>query len=291
MSAWLPSALTALLLYGLGQGLVKKYIAEISPARFCLLFVVARSAVGLGYFLTHSHPDPLDARGRSFLLLTLLAYVLDGLGWILYYRSIRVGPITIVGTLSAAYPALTVILAAIFLGEVLGSLQLLGVLLVLTGCAGLSYSPPDPDQPGSRGWIPLALAALGCWGIGQTLLKHSYSLAMASETNAMLSMMAGGWLTLGIYGLAYGRLPKGHLSHQEWVRQWRHSSVPMAMMAGGDVAVIVATRYGPVSLVAPITAAYPVVTIAFARFVLHEKIACYQYLSILCTLIGMFLTL
>ncbi len=291
MSAWLPSALTALLLYGLGQGLVKKYIAEISPARFCLLFVVARSAVGLGYFLTHSHPDPLDARGRSFLWLTLLAYLLDGLGWILYYRSIRVGPITIVGTLSAAYPALTVILAAIFLGEVLGSLQLLGVLLVLTGCAGLSYSPPDLDQPGSRGWIPLALAALGCWGVGQTLLKHSYSLAMASETNAMLSMMAGGWLTLGIYGLVYGRLPKGHLSHQEWVRQWRHSSVPMAMMAGGDVAVIVATRYGPVSLVAPITAAYPVVTIAFARFVLHEKIAWYQYLSILCTLIGMYLTL
>lgn len=290
--AWLPSALTALFLYGFGQGLVKKYVDDVSPARFCLLFMVARSVVMLGYFLSHPHDDPFLPQARTFLAVTVGAYMLDGLAWVLYYQSIRIGPITIVGTLSAAYPALTVLLASVFLHEVLTPTQLTGVLLVLGGCAGLSYSPPDPDQPGGgRGWIPLALAALVFWGTAQTLLKYSYGLPRADETNAMLSLVLGGWVTLGAYGLLYGRMPRGHMTHAEWVRQWRHSSVPMGMMAGGDAAVIVATRYGPVSIVAPLTAAYPVVTIAFARLALHEKITRLQYFSVGCTLAGMYLTL
>ncbi|GMU54062.1 MAG: hypothetical protein AMXMBFR33_32080 [Candidatus Xenobia bacterium] len=126
---------------------------RVSPARFCLFFVIARS-VGAGYFLSHQHPDPFAQPGRTFLLCSLMAYVLDGLGWILW-----------------------------------------------------------------------------------------------------------------------------------------HSSLPMAMMAGGDAAVIVATRYGPVSVVAPLTAASPVVTIAFARLVLKERITPVQYFRIGSTLVGMVLTL
>ena len=39
---WLIPALIALLLYGVGQGLVKKWIGEVSPARFCLYYVLAK---------------------------------------------------------------------------------------------------------------------------------------------------------------------------------------------------------------------------------------------------------
>src|SRR5579872_7009720 len=38
---WLTPSLIALFLYGIGQGLVKKYIGEVPPARFCLYFVLA----------------------------------------------------------------------------------------------------------------------------------------------------------------------------------------------------------------------------------------------------------
>ncbi|MEA3175860.1 MAG: hypothetical protein QOF42_3271, partial [Gammaproteobacteria bacterium] len=43
MSAWLTPSMIALFLYGIGQGLVKKYIGEVSPARFCLYFVLAKA--------------------------------------------------------------------------------------------------------------------------------------------------------------------------------------------------------------------------------------------------------
>jgi hypothetical protein len=42
---WLTPALLALLLYGLGQGFVKMWIAEVPPARFCLYFADRKSVV------------------------------------------------------------------------------------------------------------------------------------------------------------------------------------------------------------------------------------------------------
>ena len=50
MAVWLTPALAALLLYGIGQGLVKKWIGEVSPARFCLYYVLATSVVNFGFF-------------------------------------------------------------------------------------------------------------------------------------------------------------------------------------------------------------------------------------------------
>ena len=151
---WLIPALLALFLYGIGQGLVKKNISDVPPATFCLFYVFAKTIVNIGFFLTHGHPPPFAIEGREFMLFGLLASILDGFGWILYFESIVAGPITIVGTLSAAYAAPTVIFGYIFLKELLLPLQYMGVALVILGCVGLSYAPFNPENK-SRGkiWI------------------------------------------------------------------------------------------------------------------------------------------
>lgn len=283
--SWLAPSLAALFLYGIGQGLVKKWIAEVPPARFCLYFIFAKACVNLGFFLTQDHPSPLAAEGRTFLMLGVLAYVLDGAGWILYFESIVAGPITIVGTLSAAYPALTVLFARIFLGETLLPLQYAGVLFVICGCLGLSYAPPDPNAKiTSARWIPMSFCALILWGAAQTIVKHSYSFPGANEVNLALFNTMGGALTLGIYGWLYGR--QGSHSRAEWVR----SFLPMAMMAAGDLGVIIASRNGPISIVAPLTGAYPVVTLGFAAWALNEKITRLQWACIGLILAGMFIS-
>ncbi len=291
MPIWLAPALIALLLYGLAQGFARKYVAEVSPARFCLFFIVARSLVALVYFSIQKHPPPFAPSGRTFLALAISVYVLDGLGWILYYKSILLGPITIVGTLSAAYPALTVLFARVFLGEVLPPRGYVGVALVIAGCVGMAWSPSTPGQKAAnRGWIPLAAGALLLWGAAQTLLKYAYGFPNADEVNAMIFMTMGGWLTLGVYGLAYGRRSRSTGSRMsERAREWAHALFPMGMMAGGDAAVLVATRYGPVSIVTPLTAAYPVVTIVFAALALRERVTRLQVASIASTLAGMYL--
>lgn len=282
---WLTPALTALFLYGIGQGLVKKWISEVPPARFCLYFVVAKALVNLGFFFTHPHPAVLAPEGRHFMWLGILAYILDGTGWILYFESIVAGPITIVGTLSAAYPALTVVFARFFLHEALLPIQYAGVALVISGCIGLSYAPPDPNaKVTNRRWIPLSFFALVLWGAAQTIVKYSYGLPGASEANLALFNTVGGALTLGTFGWLYGR--KGTHSGREWMR----SFLPMGMMAAGDLAVIIATRNGPVSIVTPLTGAYPLVTLGFASLALHEKITRLQWCCIILILIGIYLS-
>ena len=77
---WLMPSMFALFLYGIGQGLVKKYIGEVSPARFCLYFVLAKAIINLSWFFTHDHQSLLSADGRTFLELGVLAYIIDGTG-------------------------------------------------------------------------------------------------------------------------------------------------------------------------------------------------------------------
>ncbi len=279
---WLAPSLIALFLYGIGQGLVKKWIAEVPPARFCLYFVLAKSIVNLSFFFTRSHPALTAADGHQFLALGVLAYLFDGAGWILYFESIVAGPITIVGTLSAAYPALTVVFARIFLAEDLEPMQYAAVSLVIVGCLGLSYSPSGSDTKiTSRRWIPLSFMALVCWASAQTIIKYSYSFPQSSEVNLALCSTVGGALSLGVYGLLKGR------QGQHSFREWLHAMVPMGMMAGGDLGVIIAARFGPISIVTPLTGAYPVVTLAFAGLVLREKIKLLQYVCIAGIIVGM----
>lgn len=288
---WLTPALITLFLYGVGQGLVKKWIEEVPPARFCLYFVAAKAMVNLGFYFYNffqdpvGHLPPLDEEGRQFMLLGIFAYILDGTGWILYFLSIIAGPITIVGTLSAAYPALTVLLARWLLDEKLQTLQYTGVSLVIIGCLGLSYSPPDPNgKVTNKTWIPLALMALVCWASAQTIVKFGYGLPGASEVNLALYNTIGGLLTLGIYGYWRGRQGSNALG------EFKQSFVPMAMMAGGDLGVIIASKFGPVSIVTPLTGAYPVVTLGFAALVLKERITPLQWVCIGILLIGIILS-
>src|SRR5579859_1012119 len=224
---WLTPALLALLLYGLGQGFVKMWIGEVPPARFCLYFACARALVMVCYFFANSDTSVFAAQGGHVLAIGVLAYLLDGVGWIMYFQSIIAGPITIVGTLSAAYPAVTILFPRIFLGEQLGTLQYAAVALVIGGCLGLSYSPPDTEAKiRSQRWIPLAFLALICWATSNTLVKHAYSFAEASEVSLMLCNTIGGALSLGLYGLLKGR--QGAHSAREYL----HSFIPMGMMAG-----------------------------------------------------------
>jgi drug/metabolite transporter (DMT)-like permease len=63
----------------------------------------------------------------------------------------------------------------------------------------------------------------------------------------------------------------------------------MGMMAGGDLGVMIASRYGPISIVVPLTGAYPVVTLAFAALILKERISKLQYACVGLIIAGMVL--
>lgn len=286
-STWLIPSLITLVLYGLGQGFVKMFIAEAPAARFCLYFIMAKVIFNLSYFGIYHSIDPFAPEGRTFMLYVIIAYIFDGLGWILYFQSIIYGPITIVGTLSAAYPALVILFAGLFLGEKLLTIQYIGVFLVILCCLGLSYSPADPNDENakvtSKRWIPFAFIALLFWSTSQTIVKYAYSLPNADDANMLVFNSIGGLLTLGVYGVLYG------IKGKHTVKEITQSFLPMGMMAAGDIGVILALGKGPASIVSPLTGAYPVVTLAFASIILKEHITKLQWLCIIILIIGIVL--
>lgn len=283
--AWLAPTLIALLLYGIGQGLVKKFIDEVPPARYCLYFFFAKLVLYLGFYFQQGGAPVMHDGKSEALIYGVLSYVLEGLGWICYYESIMSGPISIVGTLSAAYGAPTAIFCFLFLKEVLAPYQYVGVILVILGCAGVSYAPADPDaKVTSKRWIPLALMALVFWGLWQTGVKYTYDTTGVSEGQMALYSCIGAFLTLGIYGFAFGR---GGGSGKPG--ELLHAIVPMMMMAGGDLGVLVGTRFGSSTLVTVISSAYPVVTLLFAGWLLKERITPFQWVCVVVVLAGMML--
>src|SRR5688500_8877 len=108
---WLAPTLFALFVYGLGQGVVKQFSVDVPPARYCFYFFFAKLVVYGGYFIYEGGVLPFAGADSTSIAVAILAYVLEGAGWICYYESIVAGPITIVGTLSAAYAAPTVLFA------------------------------------------------------------------------------------------------------------------------------------------------------------------------------------
>ena len=175
--------------------------------------------------------------------------------------------------------------AWIFLKESLLPIQYFGVAAVILGCLGLSYSPENENgKEIKKRWIPFAASALLLWGISQTLVRYAYTLPEAHDANMALYNTLGGFLTLGIYGFFCGRKQTGN------ARAWLQSFIPMGVMALGDLFVIIALSKGPSSIVSPISGAYPLVTMLFAWFVLHEKIRRFQWACIAMILIGIFLS-
>lgn len=288
---WLAPTIAAMFAWGIAQGLVKKYVGDVPPARFCLYYAVANFIVGVGFWALwpvvfgDELPAVLADEHRAFLYYGLAAYILDGIAWIFYYQSIVTGPISIVGTLSAAYPGLSVLIAAVFLDEQLTAAQYAGVALVLGGCLMLAWSPADPNNPGKgRQWMLFAGLALLIWGINANIVKYSYSLPGASEGNFFLFIALGGACTLGVYGFIKGR--KGAANPREWKR----SFAPMVVMSLGGVLAAFAYKFGPVSIVTPLTGAYPVVTLGFAWAVLKERPTKVHWVGIVACLLGMVLS-
>jgi drug/metabolite transporter (DMT)-like permease len=281
---WLAPTLGAFFAWGLAQGLVKKYIGEVSAASFCLYYALANAIVNVAFWAFSDTPPVLAPEGREFAFWGLLAYVLDGAAWIFYYQSLTYGPISIVGTLSAAYPALTVIFARAFLGEDLTVMQGLGVGAVLLGCIALAWSPSDSKAASGNRWKVYAGIALVIWGVSGTLIRYSYGFPGAHEGNLALFIAIGGLATLGTYGLLQGAARSA--SRKEMVRAFG----PMATMAFGSLLVAIAYKHGPATLVTPLAGAYPVVTIAFAWAVLMERPTLLQWGGIAAALVGMVLT-
>jgi drug/metabolite transporter (DMT)-like permease len=125
----LPPGIALALVSGVAIGLFFLSLARTSPQAGMWPILVSR-AVSVTLFGAAAAAGRRSLRLPGVLLLALVCGVVDMSANALYLLAARSGPLSVVVTLSSLYPASTVLLARVVLGERLNGRQITGV-----GCA------------------------------------------------------------------------------------------------------------------------------------------------------------
>lgn len=282
----LPLAVTVLF-YGVAQGVYKQ--VALTTAQFYLLFVAAKTVLNWGSWAAFSRKAFTDRASRPFLMWALAGQICNGLAWFFYFRALEdpSSRAAIVGTITAAYGAVTVLLALIFLKERLVAVQFVGIGLVVGASMLLGYAGSGPDTASgtSTGWLVDSLLTMVFWGSAMTIFKKAYSMPEADDYRFFLT----NWL-----GMMIVLLPAGmsHLSNEAWPTTLvALGLVIVSLYAIGDLTLFAAIARGPASVVSPLSCLYPIPTIAYSFLILKEAVLPLQWVAVAMTLVAIVLLL
>lgn len=265
-------ALCSLLIYGLDQVIAKATVGSLA----------ATSMVGVNVVV--SIPMYIFIFVGAVLLwgeyLDHLEYVVFGLvgastargGYFIYLEALERGSVSMVGSITAAFPAITAILAVVFLGERPSIVGGIGISMIIASMVALSLSHGRSvgDSVGfSRSSLMLSLATLFIWGVGGIFIK------MALDGLPLIGY-------LGLYVFILPPIALVYLRHKrapwrvllpKWTVPVMGAVVVAELWQLGYFAETAAVSQGAASVVFPLISAYPIVTILGARVFLKERLS------------------
>jgi drug/metabolite transporter (DMT)-like permease len=264
-------ALGASLSWGLGD-----FLGGLTSRRMHVLTVLVVSQVfGLAAALTWVAVSGDGFPGWSATALAAAAGACGCLGIATLYRGMAIGAMGIVAPISAV-AAVIPFAVGIASGERPSALQIAGILLALAGVAVASREPREQGGGQAAGIGLALLAALG-FGFYFVLADRAadesvpYAVATARGISLLLALAAA--LIVGA-SLRPGR-----------------ASLPVLAAVGlcdvgANMLFSLATTRGYLSIVAVLAALYPLVTVALAAIVLHERVARTQRFGVVGALAG-----
>lgn len=284
---WLIFALVAALLYGISQAVGKFVIDRLSaPMMIFLNFIVTMPVYlfFLAMFLIKVSSWPVDLEAIG---LGLLAALFGRAGYYTFLEAVERGPITIVGSLTAAYPAIITILAITLLGETVTAMQAFGVAVIICGMIGLSYSRGGSTGRAAltRASLIFSLITLALWGIWGIFVKLTLDVLPVV-------------FYLGLYALVLPPLFFVYSRSRRWGRsalipKW---SIPVIIaiisIEIGQIGLFADTTsvsLGEAAIVFPLIASYPVVMILLAYGFLKERLTKRDLLLVVAVVAGIVL--
>lgn len=182
--------------------------------------------------------------------------------FILLYRTLAVGPMSVLSPVTAIVSAVVPVTVAFGLGEHLGLLSALGMA---AGCVAvvLLTATGRPDSPVALHALLLAL------GAGAAIGVQLVCLSRAPDGSGVAPLVAGRSVA-SVLVIAVGLLAfRGEFSLP--------ASLGVAIAAGvldslANFSFLLASREGSLAVVAVITAMYPASTLVLARLVLKERL-------------------
>lgn len=137
MENWFLSALMALVIYGFWGFLPKLAMQHLNPTSALIYQVVGGGVIGVLALLSVGFRPDTNPSGILFAVLTGATGIV---GTFFYYYAASRGPITLVVSITALYPIITILLAVVFLKEALTLKQIAGMFFAFLAIFLLSSS-------------------------------------------------------------------------------------------------------------------------------------------------------
>jgi len=135
MTSWLPASLAALVCFGFWGFFPKLAVAYLDPRSALVYQTLGGLLVGLLVLASLKFSPAFHPKGVLFAVLTGMAGVA---GTLCFFAAASRGRISLVVSLTALYPLITIALAALFLKEPLTLKHLLGMVCALAAILLLS---------------------------------------------------------------------------------------------------------------------------------------------------------
>jgi bacterial/archaeal transporter family protein len=269
MPAWFAWSLLALVSWGV-WAIVARVIGDaLSPAQSQALSTLGMLPIiailpFIGRKQTSRNP-------RKGVATALVAGILSCLGNVTYYHALNRGEkAATVVPLTAMYPLVTIVLAVFLLRERLSRFQLCGIAFSVWAIYLLNVSSPEAFfSP----WMFYALLPVLFWGITGFLQKLSTN-DIPGERSTLWFLVA----FIPATALILWNEPVRALSIKIWL--W---VIGLGFFfALGNLAILLAfARDGKASIITPLTALYPLVSIPLAMTFLNETLSVREGLGIL----------
>ena len=264
---WLLYAVGSALFAGLTSILAKCGIRKTdSTVATAIRTIVVLIFAWIMVFVVGSQGTLLDIPAKSLVFL-VLSGLATGASWLCYFYALQRGPIDKVVPIDKSSTVMTILLAALLLGESVTLTKSVGVVLIAVGTF-LMIEKKGGVQKEAGGWM---LAAFGSaifaaltsilGKVGITAVESN--LGTALRTGVVLVMA---WVMVFVQG-KQGQMrtvPRNELGF-----------ICLSGLATGAswLCYYKALQLGPASLVAPIDKLSILVTVLFSYLVFHEKLS------------------
>jgi uncharacterized membrane protein len=258
-------ALLSALLYGAGDffgGLGARRIAPLLLGFLTHVVVIVPMFV-VATFIAAPHLRPVD------LAWGAAGAIAGGLGVVLLYRGLAIGPMSVVSPLTAVIAAAVPVLFGVLIGDGPSRVQTLGIVLALLAIVLMTRADSSADHGQSVLPSTVVVSVLAGLGFG------FYFIALERTSSGS-----------GLWPIAVGRVASGSMfavliacnhSARKTFASLRGKVIGFTLAAAfGDVAAntlyLLAVRRGNLAVAAVLSSLYPASTVLLAGRFLHERL-------------------
>lgn len=283
MEQWFLLASMVALFWGSAGIFAKLGTPRVGVYRVALIIALVEGPMYFLAFLYWREDIPISLESG---ILAALSCVVGVLGYLCFFESIMDGQVAIAGTISAAYPAVTVIGALLILGETLTAVQSVGVAAIIGGVIGLSYEPdPTAKHAMPRRALIFSILAFFLWGFWSFTSKMAVDDVGAGNLFGFYVMSS---VTAPVLYAWFRRVRPGAIKGTDPSRlAWAITALSLGINVSGTFVYTFALEQGSASLVVPISSAYPIVTAILAVAFLKEKVNALHLLALGIVVVGL----